>query len=264
MSYCIYMPFDMHVADILVRPLITTKGCLMNTENITTEPTPRPLGYWLRAVDRLLAREFETAFHAEGISRRDWRILTLLAGDAVDPERLARLQRGGGKKLRPLLERGWVIESDGAWSLTDEGRAAQARLAEIVTGIRAKVSGAVPDEDFATTVATLEAIARELGWDPAEQTPRGSGHRRGFGHGRPGFDPGPAGFGPRHGFGPRGERFGSLEDVSVAGGFPGAHPRGDRPCHPHGEPGRHGRHGERAYERGFDAGFARGAQNRAA
>ncbi len=237
----------MYTADTLGRPTDHTERLLMNTENITTDPTPRPLGYWLRTVDGLLAHEFEAAFHAEGITRRDWRILTLLAGDGVDPERIARLQRGGGTKLRPLLERGWVIESDGAWSLTDEGRAAQARLAEIVTGIRTKVSATVSDEDFATTVATLEAIARELGGDPAERGPRGPGCRRrprGFGPGRrghrhPAFDPRSEGHGSGEGFG---------------------HGRDEGPCHPRGERSHHGRHREGAYERGFDAGFARGAE----
>lgn len=201
----------------------------MNTENITSEHTSRPFGFWLRTVDGLLARRFEAAFEAEGITRRDGRILTLLAGDAVDPERAARLQRGGGKKLGALRERGWVAETDGAWTLTDEGRAAQARLADAVSGIRSTVSGSVSEEDFATTLATLESIARELGWDPSERMPQGFGHRgrfggRGFGHGRGrGFGGGRIGFG---GFDPR-------HSVSP--------------------------HGERAYERGFDAGFSRGA-----
>lgn len=218
----------------------------MNTENTSPQNTTRPFGYWLRAADHLLARELETAFQAEGITRREGRLLRLLAGDVVSPELSERLQRHGGKKLRGLVERGWVAETDGTWTPTDEGRAVAARLDASVDGVRARVSSAVSDEDLATTLASLEAIARELGWNPDERMPRGAG-RHGFGPGRRGFGPGHGfgpGFGPGHGFGP------------------GAHSFGPRHGHGFGRDadGGHGHGGERAYERGFDAGFARGRE----
>jgi hypothetical protein len=50
----------------------------------------------------------------------------------------------------------------------------------------------VSDEDYATTMATLEKMARNLGWQDGDELPR-----RGFG--KPGF--GKRGFGPRRGFG---------------------------------------------------------------
>jgi hypothetical protein len=250
----------------------------MENHTDTDNNTPRPFGYWLRAVDGLIAREFAAAFEAEGVTRRDWRVLNLLAGDVVAPELTARLERHGGKKLRGMVERGWVAEADGAWTLTDEGRVAQARLGEIVTGIRTKVAGAVSDDDFATTLASLEKIARELGWNPDERMPRGFG-RRGFGrggrgHGRPAFR---RGFG-REGFGPRfgGEGFGpgfAGRDAGRGFGREAFGPRGERPefhgdhgdhgadcAHGRGHGRRHGAHAhaERAYERGFDAGFTRG------
>jgi hypothetical protein len=46
--------------------------------------------------------------------------------------------------------------------------------------VRSRIADAVPAEDYATTVATLEAIARELGWD-GEAVP-GRGPRGGYGH----------------------------------------------------------------------------------
>lgn len=206
----------------------------MDTENTSAQNTPRPFGFWLRAVDRLLTREFESAFAAEGVSRRDWRLLSLLDGDVAFPELSERLQRHGGKKLRGLVERGWVVESDGAWALTDDGRAAKARLAETVEGIRSRASEAVSADDFATTLASLEAIARELGWSDGDGIPRS-----------------------RRGFGPRGGRHG-LHDECGRG-----HRHGDAPRHAHGRAhGHHAGHhrGEHAYERGFDAGFARGRE----
>jgi hypothetical protein len=185
----------------------------------------RPLGFWLRTVDGLISREFASAFEGAGIDRRDWMLLNALSGDVDVPTFAERFARKG-KRLRGLADRGWAQEQgDGTWTLTDEGRAAHERLSAIVDGIRSRVAGAVSPEDYATTTASLEAIARELGWAEGQRMPRG-----GFGRGR--------GFGGGRGYGP---------------GFgPGAHH-----CHPHHEHGAH-RHAEHAYERGFDAGFARG------
>ncbi len=239
-----------------------------HTDTTPESPTIRPFGYWLRAVDGLIAREFAAAFDAEGVTRRDWRILSLLSGDVVAPELTARLERHGGKKLRGLIERGWVAQNDGTWTLTDEGRAAHARLGDVVGGIRATVAGAVTDEDFATTLASLEKIARELGWNPDERMPRAFG-RPGFGPARRGHGHGFGhGFGRRGQFGPGfGPQFGPGFGPQVGPVFGAGHP-GFGPGHGHGfAPGRgpaiapeHG-YGP-AYERGFDAGFSRGAASR--
>lgn len=252
----------------------------MNTQDNISTPASRPLGFWLQTVDRLIEREFETAFADEGITRRDWRLLRVLGGDVDAPELIERLQRRG-KRLRGLVERGWVTETEGSWTLTDEGRAATERLGIVVSGIRSKIAGSVSEAEFATTLRSLEAIARELGWEEGTPTPgawRGGRGRRGFGRGfQPGF---------RRGFGPgAGRGFG-----------PGFHPgfddghgcdahhgrgRGHGLGHGHGHGFGHGRArhgfgpggqgfgaaahiGERAYERGFEAGFARGSEARSA
>ena len=47
----------------------------------------------------------------------------------------------------------------------------------------------VSDEDYATTTATLEKMARNLGWSDEQRDERpgfGRGHRHGFGHRHPG------------------------------------------------------------------------------
>tara|TARA_R110002020_G_scaffold36045_1_gene108371 strand:- start:309 stop:1037 length:729 start_codon:yes stop_codon:yes gene_type:complete len=221
-----------------------------------------PLGYWLRAVDTMIGREFATALAHEDVDRRDWMLLNAVSGDGDVPGWLAsRLHGRGGKRLRALADRGWVARTEDSWTLTDEGRAAKARLSGIVDGIRERVSGAVSPEEYATMTASLEAIARELGGDESERMPRfgrharpGFGPGRGFGPGfRPGFAPGfGAGFAP--GFGPG---FGHRRGHHGSPEHDGPHGRGE---HRHGHRGE--RHAERAFERGFDAGF-RAAKERA-
>src|SRR5690606_14708267 len=99
---------------------------------------------------------------------------------------------------------------------------AKQRLGVAVDEIRARVSGAVSPEEYATMTASLVKIAREFGWAEGRGLPRREGRfshrhpggRRGFRHGFHGerF----AGFGsgegpePREGFG-SGERFGRGE-----------------------------------------------------
>lgn len=263
----------------------------MNTTDDNQE-TSRPFGFWLKAVDRLMAAEFAEAFESFGVTRREWRLLNRVAGTVSDDARPIPTH-----KLDRLLELGWVTDADGTWTLTDEGREAKERLGTIVDGIRAKVTDAVPADDLATTIATLEQLARAFGWDENTPLPRGRG---GHGH-RHGFGRGPRGFGRGFGHGPRGFGHGRGHDGRAGHGFPagqgfhagpgghagqGAPDFGERrfgelvDCghgrHPfaHGEGhGRHDRgHGEHghggrarfarfaqgAYERGFDAGFSRG------
>ncbi|MFT4280192.1 hypothetical protein [Microbacterium sp.] len=210
----------------------------------------RPLGYWLRSLDALLTREFARVLHAEGVDRRDWMILNVL-DDSVDAPPFAERVQRGGKRVRALAERGWVTESDGRWTLTDEGRAAKTRLSEAVDGIRATVAGAVSPDDYATTMASLEAMARALGADDVDaESPRGRdalgfGPRfgpRGFGP-RGGFDPrafGPRGFGPRgfgpRGFDPRGFRAPGFDGPGFEAHGDGAHGDGRHGDRPHGFP----------------------------
>ena len=131
----------------------------MNTEHNDTNEIPtdrRPLGFWLKVVDGLISREFATAFEAEGITRREWMLLNAISGD-VDMPGLAERLAAKPKRLRPLADRGWVAERDGGWVITEEGKAAKARLSDMVGGIGSRVAGSVSPEDFATTMTSTTA-----------------------------------------------------------------------------------------------------------
>ncbi|MFE1646498.1 hypothetical protein ACFM35_13040 [Microbacterium sp. P01] len=93
--------------------------------NDNTQNDNRPIGFWLRLVDRQLTEAFATEFAADGFDRREWMLLNMLAGDA-DDARLARIARfaakRGGRVMARLIERGWVTETDGVFTLTDADR----------------------------------------------------------------------------------------------------------------------------------------------
>ncbi|OZB86210.1 hypothetical protein [Microbacterium sp. 13-71-7] len=167
----------------------------MNSTDNTPENTPadqsRPFGFWVTAVDRLLAAEFATAFEDEGITRRDWRILNAVDGTVP----LGRDLPDG--KVHHLAALGWVEPGPDGWTLTAEGAAAKARLTAAVEEIRAQVAGALDPEEFAAMAASLEKLARGLGYEEGKRLPRRAGAPRRDGHGHRGHH---RGFGPRHGF----------------------------------------------------------------
>ncbi|WP_249521222.1 MarR family winged helix-turn-helix transcriptional regulator [Microbacterium sp. ER1] len=224
------------------------------TADSTLDNTSRPFGFWLKAIDRLMAQDFATVFAAEGATRGDWRLLNVVDGSVPARRPL------NPHKLHDLIDRGWVEADGDGWALTDEGRAAKERLGAAVDGIRAKVADAVSDEEMATTLAALEKIARAFGWDEETPLPRkqrpgfgfgprgGFARRHGHGHGR-GFGPGEGfgrgDFGPRHGFG---HSFGPGDGFGH-GDFESRHGFGPR----HGLESRHGfDRGDFGPRRGFD------------
>jgi len=225
------------------------------------EDDSRPLGFWLKAVDRLMAAEFAAAFEPFGITRREWRLLNRIDGTVPGGPGPIRVH-----KLARLIELGWVTDADDTWALTEEGREAKERLGGIVEGIRAKAHDAVPAEDLATTIATLEQLARAYGWDENTPLPRGRGHHPGHGRGH-GFGPHGADRHPfdRHEFGPHGaDRHGFADRHCRHGEHPFAAgaDRSHRP-HGHGHPRAHiARFAQGAYECGFEAGFTRGRDDR--
>ena len=177
----------------------------MNTSSENTQ-TSRPIGFWITAVDRLLADRFATAFRNEGITRRDWRALNAIDGTVDTPHALRP------HKLERLLRRGWVTQTDDQWQLTENGRDAKERLGAVVDGIRAQVIDAVSPEEYETTVATLEKIARSFGYEEGSRLPRGRKHMH------------------RHGCG-RGQGHG--HDRGHGYGFRHGHAHGERPQHIH-------------------------------
>lgn len=71
--------------------------------------------------------------------------------------------------LGEFVERGWVWFDGDRATLTDEGRAAHDAASERIRTVRASLADGIDPADFATTMATLEAMARNLGWTPAEE-----------------------------------------------------------------------------------------------
>ena len=122
----------------------------------------KPLGWWLRHVHELLESSMTQAFEAESLTRRHWQVLNTIAHGARTPEDLGAALAPFGSitaQLADLRARGWVTE-DG--TLSDAGRAAHARVEKRVEAFRTTVTDGVSDDDYRTTIQTLQRCAANL------------------------------------------------------------------------------------------------------
>jgi hypothetical protein len=148
---------------------------------------PRPIGYWLKLVDRLIDELFASTLEEHGVTRRQWQLLAVLSRGAATAAELSAavapfLARADddshddsdsdrendgdsvAEHLSELVESGWVAHSETGYQITERGTVAYTRLAEVVAVNRDAATRGVSAEDYATTVATLERVAGNLGW----------------------------------------------------------------------------------------------------
>lgn len=142
----------------------------------------RPIGYWLKLVDGLIENRFAELIEEHGVTRRQWMLLGVLqrepATAAELDEQLAPFLsdagsadaedglRGSAAHLAELVESEWiVVDATSRYTLTERGRVAHSGLGERVEALRAGMAEGVDEADYATTTATLEQLARNLGWN---------------------------------------------------------------------------------------------------
>ncbi len=143
---------------------------------------PRPIGFWLKLVDRLIDEQFASTLEEHGVTRRQWQLLNVLSqGDAtveqLDAAVAPFLSAGVGadgepgepetsaEHLSELIESAWVDATSTGYELTERGRTAFDKLNAVVTELRDRLSEGLTAEQYDMTVASLEQMARNLGWD---------------------------------------------------------------------------------------------------
>ena len=141
----------------------------------------RPIGFWLKLVDRLIDERFANTLEEHGVTRRQWQLLNVLSrGNATGAQLDATLapflsaidDETVKEHLAELVGSGWVLLSPSGYSLTDPGRAALAALASTVDKTRVITADGISEQQYAQTLQTLERMARNLGWtDPTPAPP---------------------------------------------------------------------------------------------
>ncbi|MGW5715786.1 MarR family winged helix-turn-helix transcriptional regulator [Amycolatopsis sp. NPDC003865] len=122
----------------------------------------KPLGWHLRHVHELLESSMARALDAESLSRRHWQVLNTIALGARTPEEVDAAMAPFGATTRQVADlraRGWVA---GTGELTDAGRRAHTRVEARVRAFRATATDGISDDDYRTTIRTLERCAANL------------------------------------------------------------------------------------------------------
>ncbi len=132
---------------------------------------PRPIGYWLKLVDRLIDEQFAETLEEHGVTRRQWQLLSVLSREPATAEALdaavapfLSADDTSAEHLTELIESGWVGATATGYDITDRGRAAFERLAEVVAAQRTVMGEGVTTEQYEQTVAVLERMAWNLGY----------------------------------------------------------------------------------------------------
>lgn len=124
----------------------------------------RPIGFWLKLVDRLLDEQFAETLDEHGVTREQWQLLNVLSRDGAAAD-----VTGATEDLAELGESGWIVMTPTGYQLTDRGQGALGRLTNVVAGQRTTVNAGIPEDAYLTTVATLEHMAFNLGWNELAQ-----------------------------------------------------------------------------------------------
>jgi hypothetical protein len=128
----------------------------------------KPIGHWLKTLDRLIDENFDRALAAEGVQRRHWQILNIVktspATNSTIAAALGPFWTEGAITLDEVLadmtRRGWITGHEPR-QLTAAGEAALDAIRER-TSLREKVMAGLTAEQYTQTVAVLEQMAANL------------------------------------------------------------------------------------------------------
>ncbi len=134
--------------------------------------TPRPIGFWLKLVDRLIDDQFAATLEEHGVTRRQWQLLNVLHAQTATIEQLDAAvapflgaDETSAENLTELVESEWVESTPTGYALTERGRAALDRLSEVVATQRTAIAEGISAEDYQLSVSVLERMAANLGYE---------------------------------------------------------------------------------------------------
>jgi DNA-binding MarR family transcriptional regulator len=130
----------------------------------------KPIGYWLKKLDRLIDEQFDRHLSDVGLSRRQWQLLNLLQdAPRSEPELQSELEpflRGTpddlADALSDLVTRGWADSRESVVTLTETGQAQFELIKVKVAGLRQALTAGISPEDYQVTIDVLAKMAANL------------------------------------------------------------------------------------------------------
>ncbi|CAN5259817.1 hypothetical protein BH09ACT5_BH09ACT5_14380 [soil metagenome] len=141
--------------------------------------TPRPIGFWLKLVDRQIDEQFASTLDEHGVTRRQWQLLNVLSPGPATVEQLdaavapflsAEDGESSSEHLSELVDSGWVALEQARYELTERGRTALEKLSDVVATQRTLMTEGLTRQQYDDTLAALERMARNLGWSDENAT----------------------------------------------------------------------------------------------
>jgi len=131
----------------------------------------RPMGYWLKHLDRLIETAAERTLAEQELTRRHWQIMNVLHESPQQETGLTEAVRpfwGPGaitldEVTSELTRRGWLTQDDtGRYALTPAGQAGHTAVEQKVRGIRSTLVTGLTEQDYRDTVRVLQRMAENL------------------------------------------------------------------------------------------------------
>ncbi len=130
----------------------------------------RPIGYYLKLLDRLIDERFERDLSAHAMGRRHWQVLNVLQAGPADRDALSEALRPFWTEsglaladvLRDLTGRGAVAHDGGRYELTSAGRELHTAVQERVAATRERLLDGLTADDYRAVIDTLARMARNL------------------------------------------------------------------------------------------------------
>lgn len=130
----------------------------------------RPIGYWLKTLDRLIDGQFESRLGDAGLSRPQWQILNLLHDGArsmpeLQDELEPFLQDAPNElddAVTGLLSRGWADSQNAVISLSKTGEAQFGLVTANIAELRQDLAAGISPEEYRATVDVLVRMVANL------------------------------------------------------------------------------------------------------
>ena len=131
----------------------------------------RPIGYWLKHLDRLIEDTFSRTLAGQGLTRRHWQVLNTLAHGPASPADLTKAldpflrddPTGQATTEADLIDRGWVShDQDGRLCLTLHGQTAHQQTHKQVQQTRELMLHGVHVGEYAAVIDILTRMAANL------------------------------------------------------------------------------------------------------
>ncbi|MFJ2862598.1 MarR family winged helix-turn-helix transcriptional regulator [Kitasatospora sp. NPDC087314] len=130
----------------------------------------KPIGYWLNRTDKALTTSMNSMLAEFGLTRLAWQILNVVGDDpqATDTDVLTVLAANADATaltdaIGTAVADGWAARPEpGRLTLTDDGRAHLAKVAERVDAFRELSTAGITREEYRIAVTVLERMTHNL------------------------------------------------------------------------------------------------------